>query len=334
MKTVFDNRQIAHVWAQQTQESGKTPNRNLFFEGKTIYSYGYHFPLARFATDDIVLVNKDSYSVSTSKHQGYVRNAITHKQQLFVSTQVLKAFADYKDSHPVLFPPAIQDIVIEEAFKDFDNGMQRAAKRRVKRCRVEDTLAAIGKLKDAAEVFETLQTPVPKKLVDAIAQYEGENSNAIETYLKDITDKEAALKAQREATYDKAKTSWLNHETPEPRIRDHITRDTVQISAWIPCHVALSYGHTLLRIAKDGQDVETSRGAKFPVEHAIKAFNVIRLLRDNKKEYEAQHDKEGGYRLGHFKIDKIDKNGNVTAGCHFVPWESIEHAARVLKIFP
>lgn len=77
MKTVFNNAQTAHVWAQQTQDQGRSTNGNLFFRGKVIYSYGHHFPLAMFVPEyDIVLVNSDSYSVSTSKHQGYVRQTI------------------------------------------------------------------------------------------------------------------------------------------------------------------------------------------------------------------------------------------------------------------
>ena len=42
MKT---NSEIAHIWANQLEYRGQ--QENLFFSGKTIYSYGYHFAIAK-----------------------------------------------------------------------------------------------------------------------------------------------------------------------------------------------------------------------------------------------------------------------------------------------
>ena len=47
-RTVFDNSMVAHVWAQQGQDFGRSNNGNLYFEGPTIFSYGSHFPIASF----------------------------------------------------------------------------------------------------------------------------------------------------------------------------------------------------------------------------------------------------------------------------------------------
>ncbi|MGK3946280.1 hypothetical protein ABK046_49000, partial [Streptomyces caeruleatus] len=74
MKTVFSNAQTAHVWAQQNQEHGKSSNGQFYFRNKTIYSYRDSWPLSTFATPNIVLINNTSYSVTTSKHSGHVRN--------------------------------------------------------------------------------------------------------------------------------------------------------------------------------------------------------------------------------------------------------------------
>ena len=76
---VFDNYQTAHVWASQTQDSGRSHNSNLWFEGRVIYSYGRHFPLAYAGEIDggrVFLLNADSYSVSTARHQSIVCNAV------------------------------------------------------------------------------------------------------------------------------------------------------------------------------------------------------------------------------------------------------------------
>lgn len=75
MKTIFTSKEVAHVWAQQRQSNGRNAGKSLFFEGATIYSYGVHFPIARFYKD-VVLFNRRDYSVTTSKHKGYVLDAL------------------------------------------------------------------------------------------------------------------------------------------------------------------------------------------------------------------------------------------------------------------
>jgi hypothetical protein len=68
MKTVFDNTDCVHTFAQRTQDKGRTSNYNIFFEGDKIYSYGYHYELGRFLDDKTILINDKGYSHSTAKH--------------------------------------------------------------------------------------------------------------------------------------------------------------------------------------------------------------------------------------------------------------------------
>ena len=79
--TLSSHSEVAHYWANQVQGEGKASN--LFFEGKSIFSYGRHFEVARFASPDIVFFNSESYSVSTSKHQSIVRRAIPAGVEVF-----------------------------------------------------------------------------------------------------------------------------------------------------------------------------------------------------------------------------------------------------------
>lgn len=80
MKKVFENRMVAHVWAQRNQEEGRSSNRHFYFKGDTIYSYGRHFPIARFTKDlagnDCVLITDQSYGISMSRHTSYTLQAI------------------------------------------------------------------------------------------------------------------------------------------------------------------------------------------------------------------------------------------------------------------
>lgn len=93
MKTVFTGSETAHVWAQQTQQSGKNNGGSFYFEGKSIYSYGSHFEIARFIDDDHVLITSRGYSVTTSKHISWVRGAVSHK-----TVFIVPSFSNHKEN--------------------------------------------------------------------------------------------------------------------------------------------------------------------------------------------------------------------------------------------
>lgn len=62
----------------------------MFFEGKSIYSYGHHFEMARFIDDETVFVTTQEY-VSTAKHLSLVRRAVSHK-----TVYTVPSFTDHK----------------------------------------------------------------------------------------------------------------------------------------------------------------------------------------------------------------------------------------------
>lgn len=73
------NQQLPHVWYYQEKESGK--GSHMFFEGKTIYSYGRHFPIACLH-NDVVLFTTDTYSMTTQRHISFVLRAIPSFAQI------------------------------------------------------------------------------------------------------------------------------------------------------------------------------------------------------------------------------------------------------------
>jgi len=91
MATVFDNAMTAHVFAQFSQESGRSHNGNLFFEGRALYSYGRHYVAAYLAPAPgnpagvgVALINADSYSVSTSRHVSNAASATRHRGRVWI----------------------------------------------------------------------------------------------------------------------------------------------------------------------------------------------------------------------------------------------------------
>ena len=81
----MNNSMVAHLWANEKEESAR--GSNLFFEGRSIYSYGYHFEVGRIVRnkcgEKAYLLNDKYYSSSTCKHQHCVRSAIPTGSKVF-----------------------------------------------------------------------------------------------------------------------------------------------------------------------------------------------------------------------------------------------------------
>ena len=109
MRHVLKNSsEVTHIWAQQSQDSGRCSN--VFFEGKSIYSYGRHFEMGRFIMPEIVFLTNRSYSVTTAKHLQDVRQAVRHK-----TVFVVASFTDH-------------DANIDYFIGEYNNHLDKAAK--------------------------------------------------------------------------------------------------------------------------------------------------------------------------------------------------------------
>lgn len=82
----MENSQVAHLWAQRL--GGSKKGGNLYFEGDTIYSYGAHYPAARFydrGAKSCVLLNERRYSSTTSRHMSHVSRALDYSRLAFTA---------------------------------------------------------------------------------------------------------------------------------------------------------------------------------------------------------------------------------------------------------
>lgn len=76
----FNNRTIGDAWVSGKYKKGQASN--VFFDGDTIYSYGYHFKIAQRVEEGVYLFNSATYSNSTSKQQTQVRMSL-YGQRVF-----------------------------------------------------------------------------------------------------------------------------------------------------------------------------------------------------------------------------------------------------------
>jgi len=85
MKKVVSESEVAHLWANQLQDEARKSNNSFYFNGRTIYSYGGHFPIAVIDEQDnnIVYFTTRSYSNTTSGHKYTVERASSHKTKIY-----------------------------------------------------------------------------------------------------------------------------------------------------------------------------------------------------------------------------------------------------------
>lgn len=76
MKRYQTNAKCIEGFLDQSSYNGRTGTGSVYFEGKVLYSYGRHFPLAidcgRYYT-----VNTSKYSQTTSRHQSLLRGQLS-----------------------------------------------------------------------------------------------------------------------------------------------------------------------------------------------------------------------------------------------------------------
>jgi len=98
---------VAHRWAQLEPESTEClTGCNMFYDGATIYSYGYHFPIAKHVRDaggeHVVLFTTDSYSSSTSTHKSHTSGACSHLNVFQVPCVTASTKAVHKSNYKAM----------------------------------------------------------------------------------------------------------------------------------------------------------------------------------------------------------------------------------------
>lgn len=296
-KTVFPRHQVAHVWAQQSQDHGHEPGRRFYFNGPTIYSYGGHFPIARFVEHKgkkAVFFTLDSYSNTTAKHIHAARSAVSN----------------YRPDR-LFHVPHVERTDHEAARQSYESRLKDAVELAVRsRSRFEERAAACERI--AAEGncyadFFGLRWKIEYPVFDDALRERCRKARAAE------------LEKRREA---------------EERRREREAYRPLQGAIWLgrwkagASDAGYIYDAPWTALRVKGDVIQTSRGAEFPLEHGKRVFRILRALKEQGRTYERNGH---SIHLGHFVIDKFDGN-TVRAGCHEVPWFEVEDCATKLGL--
>ena len=287
---------VFHNWAHNVTgpRGGGTREGNVFFDqgSRTIYSYGRHFPMARFVTMEdgrtVVALTRDTYSSTTAKHRAEAYRAIPAGVPVFLVYNVNDR--DEQDWHKAI------DAYLEDAKDAFV---------KVKRARTngpylisagKKALAKAKELNDLFSLGHTIPEGISDEIVAEIIKDQAEASRIAKerAATRDAFDKQEAQGAFQ---------AWLS-DVP---------------GSYFPSAYGNGVATSYLRT--HGDEVQTSRHASVPLAHAIRAYLFVKLCKERGKGYETN-----GHtvRLGHYTLDRITPKGDTYIGCHFFSYEVLE----------
>ena len=297
MKRLTNNSMVAHVWAQQTQENGENSSGAFYFYGNTIFSFGSHFPIAKFYTSNVVLFNSHTYGARTSRHQALTRQAIPSFCSIITIPELnIRHYTHNEANH-----------IKERYRKNHNTNLEYLKSKMVeykllaKRARKEYTITAnlnssekyCNQYNEYLKVFKIRRKDL-KLINDAM--------------LERIINKRDKLR----------KKELIERKAKEKRI---IIDNQIDINKWLsgesnrfPWDVSKVY----LRInPSNTEEIQTSKNASFPISHGIRAYKLLKHYCVNNSDFQP-------IKIGYFRITSINKECSITAGCHVIEWDIIK----------
>lgn len=288
----MNNSQVAHVWAQQKRAGAR--GSSFFFEGPVIYSFGYHFPIARFIEHKgkrAVLFTIQSYSISTSKHISVARGALYGLDIPIFDTPAPTEAPDSKTMRA--YYQAEIAALVEKAARARINGEWHMSQAR----------AIALKANEAAQFFGwRWRIAEPTLAPDTLAKLKAAHAKQV---AKDKIKR--AEQAKKEAAYGaRVIREW--------RAGLAVRTNNMQLP-------------TMLRV--QGDKVQTSRGAEIPAAHAGRVWRAVCEVMRTGTPYQ-----RNGHTIhaGEFSIDSIGTDGTLRAGCHTIKYDELAAVAETLGL--
>lgn len=229
------NSEVAHRWANGIGE--RCTGSHMFFEGNIIYSYGYHFRMA-IKWNGYVLYNEERYSVSTSKHQGYVLGACSHLDV------VVCASLDYFDTWNNTPTNGFIGRNLKLWQDEVDDLVEKMATARKPERWLDQILYVVDKVERFCKVFEQ---EVPEGI------YKFRNSEDVEkakAYAKERMKEEREREKKRQAEeiqkFHEFKKNWV------------------------------SLPYQIVRYRAEKNRFETSKGVEVPFEKGLEFYRKLR----------------------------------------------------------
>lgn len=328
MRTVFNNQMCAHVWAQLKQPHGHS--RSMSFDGADAYSYQAHVAtLQRLSETDqsqrVALFSSQfaGYSVSTTQHISLYRRAARQYPQFTVP--VIKFRADAYQQ-PANHAANFEYLKMQYTDKVAELLRSPSDSYRLQSERVRDDLAELEQqLTRYCNAFKLL---LPCPGLDTA----GDSAAIIARRERLHNDPKRAAKREASRLARERAVAHKAEEKEAARIAGLVECEQ-QIANWragLP--VRLPYGaqraadgSAMLRVV--GDQVETSLGAEAPldhVKHVLRFYDIARARGGYAADSPPGRAPLVDVTLGHFRLDCVNSDGSIQAGCHYITAREIE----------
>ena len=247
MRNVLKNHsEVAHFWANKVQPSGKACN--MFYDDDIIYSYGYHFPIAKHINNNLILFTSKGYSSSTGKHKNITISSIPSEIEVLSVPEV--------DIRSNTFTSHIDNIkyFIDEIKTNF--GKSKRA-RKYKSYYLETGLANINSMKRYLEIFR-IKSKLPHSLKKSVNLFLNMDNSEIMEAIKAEQDIQKKAETQRKKEQKKKFLELL------PKLKNNEVYN-------LPYH-----NRQYLRLVND--EIETSLHTKISIETFNKYYSMLKSV--------------------------------------------------------
>jgi hypothetical protein len=320
-KTVFSGfYDIAHIFANEPERNVKC--RNGFVQDNIIYSYGYHFPIAKrhYAEDgkETIFFTLKSYSNTTSKHISAVWGATAHLDRLYMIDVPGRYQGDpYHTTNIEYWVRKIKDCFgqIQRARDNKNRYLQNA----INHAEQLEAYIKFFRYRKSKDVIAVLKEVKSDKWEKHIEEYEKlQEQRRRDPVYQEKLEKARAAREKKELTkHEDQITKWRNFEAYSPYIKSRRGSYTD--------HNILG---DLLRYNQEGGYVETSQRVRVAEEVAHLFYRHIQVML-----------RKGGckskeccdYRLlDQYTVTEISEQ-RIVVGCHRIKMEEVNNIAKQLK---
>lgn len=290
MRTKYSsNSELAHVWANESdfQYSPRKTANSMACEFGKLYSYSTC--IGQIIDNNTVIYNNTSYSITTSKHQGYMQSATSH-----YSNRIYLEFPRRGLNSLSFYQKEFDDFVLNHNLGKANSLLVKASRSR----KYADSYKA--------QAFSIINNLEKYALLLGLS-YTAPDVENLQQSAIEAEKKEKALEKIRRA--------------------NRIKEQEEALIEWRAGHdVRNNFELTALRIKED--QIETTKGAKIPLDHAIKFWGLIKSWHEKGAQYVKDHH---SIKLGYYTVNSF-KNDVLTVGCHSIPYYEIENIAHQLRL--
>ena len=290
------NSELAHLWAHQSQNQGT--GSSLSFSGPVLRSYSTAIgELVQTKDGTLAVLNATIYSVSTSRHQHYMRQAISHLPSVEVwGVDRGESRVVPKDAKGRADKKWVREQIRTSLTKVAER-MEKAGRARTSRMLHHLECQADYLVRNAETLAKWFKAKMPKvALGDLVAR------------AAEIRKQEAARRKRLEAKLLKENAekieAWRNGEPgaclPYNIVKVFLRRRNPRLPESV---------------------VETSKGAVIPWDDALRLFRFA--LARRKKGWRRNGET---FAVGPYQLDAVNKSG-IVAGCHRIGFDEMERLA-------